>query len=160
MTTINNINAIFENIGASHLQINEVFIGQDYDIAASAKVNHVLLAVNPVSSVLPKTDNGYTFQTVDYTVKVVDLVDKDLGNQQEVLSDTLSIIKDVVKLLNQNPIYYDASLNIVGDINFNTLDGVFDTDVTGWETSFTLEFPSGLGYCSSPFDMCCITIKR
>ena len=52
MSTINNINNIFRSIGENHLQINEVFIGQDYNIAASKKVNHVLLAVNPTSSII------------------------------------------------------------------------------------------------------------
>ena len=150
MSTINNINNIFRSIGANHLQINEVFIGQDYNIAASKKVNHVLLAVNPIGAGTPKTDNGYTSQTIEYSLKVVDLVDKDLGNQQEVLSDTLRIIQDVIVLLNQHPNYMELQLSIIDNIAFNTLDGVFDTDVTGWETSFTFEQPFSRGYCNVP----------
>jgi len=150
MTTINNINEIFTNIANSHLQINEIFIGEDYDIAASEKVNHVLLAVNPVSAVLPKTDNGYTYQTVDYTIKVLDLVDKDLKNQQEVYSDTLSIIKDVVIMLNQSPEFIEEDINITNDITYNKLTEIFDTEVSGWETSFTLETPIRLSYCQTP----------
>ena len=104
MTTLNNILNIFKTIGANHLQINEVFIGKDYDMAASEKANHVLLMIDTPSAVLPKTDNGYTSQTMDFDIKVVDLVDKDLANKQDVNSDTLSIIKDVVIALNQNPL--------------------------------------------------------
>ena len=90
MTTINNINAIFENIGAAHRQINETSVIKDYDIGASGKVNHVLLAVYPIGSVLPKTENGYTFQTIEYSLKVIDLIAKDKSNQQEVLRPDIS----------------------------------------------------------------------
>jgi len=150
MITLNNINNIFEDIADNHLQVHEFFIGQDYDIAASKKMNHVLLVINPSGAVLPKTDNGYTTNTIDYNLKVVDLVSKDLSNQQEVLSDTHSIIKDVVIMLNQNPDFHEMSLNIIGDVNLNPLDGVFDTDVTGWETTLTIETPLALSYCKTP----------
>jgi hypothetical protein len=150
MTTLNNINDIFVDIATNHQQIFEIFIGEDYDVAASKKMNHALLIVNPSGASLPNTDNGYTSQTIDYTIKVVDLVNKDLSNQQEVLSDTLSIIKDVVIVLSQNPDYFDLNLNIISDVDFNPLNGVLDTDVTGWETTFTLEFPAKLGYCHTP----------
>jgi hypothetical protein len=150
MTTINNINAIFRSIGANHLQINETSVIKDYDIAASEKVNHVLLAVYPIGAGTPKTDNGYTSITIEYSLKVVDLIAKDKSNQQEVLSDTLSIIGDVIKLLNQHPDYMELSLNIIDNITFNPLDGVLDTDVTGWETSFTFEQPFSRGYCNVP----------
>jgi len=150
MITLNNINNIFKDIADRHLQIHEFFIGQDYDIAASRKMNHVLLAINPTSAILSKTDNGYTTNTIEYTLKVIDLVSKDLSNQQEVFSDTLSIIKDVVIMLNQHPDYYEMNLNIIGDVSLSTLDGVFDTDVTGWETNITIETPLALSYCETP----------
>jgi hypothetical protein len=106
--------------------------------------------VNPRSSSLPKTDNGYNTHTFEYSIKVVDLVNNDLLNQQDVLSDTLSIINDVVILLNQHKDYYDMNLNIIDSISISPLNGVFDTDVTGWETNLTLETPLNLSYCKTP----------
>ena len=53
-------------------------------------------------------------------------------------------------MLNQHPDYYEMNLNIIGDVSLSPLDGVFDTDVTGWETNITIETPLALSYCKTP----------
>lgn len=150
MITLNNINNIFRDIANRHQQINEIFIGEDYDVAASEKMNHVLLIVNHVGVETPKTDNGFSSIEFEYNIKVVDLVDKDKRNQEDVYSDTLSIINDVVILINQSPDFINTPLMITNNITYNKLTEVFDTDVSGWETSFTLLSPLSLGYCETP----------
>lgn len=152
MTTLNNINTIFENIATAHLQLNGFLIVQDFDINPQEELKYPCLAINPITALMPNENQNYSSLNVDYTLKVFDLVDKGLENENDVLSDTLSITKDIVKFLNQNPAYYDANLNIIGDVSFNTIRRAFDEDVTGWETTFTLEFPAGMGYCGTPIE--------
>ena len=132
MITLNNINTIFENIATAHLQLNSFLIVQDFDINPQEELKYPCLAINPTTALMPNENQNYSSLNIDYTVKVFDLVDKGLENESEVISDTLSIIKDVVKFLNQNPLYYDSNICIVGDVNFNPIRQGFDEDVTGW----------------------------
>jgi len=93
--TLNEINAIFTDIATKHLQLNSFLIVQDSDINPQEELKYPCLAINPINASLPKSDNGYTLFSIDYTLKVFDLVDKGLENENDVLSDTLEIIKDV-----------------------------------------------------------------
>ena len=149
--TLNDIVRAFQDIGERHLQIKTFFVGQDFDLGNDTARNSIL-AVNPISAVLPKTDGGYTSYAVDFTVKVLDLVNKDMGNELEVLSDGLEILKDIVSELNTHPYYIESSFDIIGDVSFEPARGVFDSDLTGWECTFTLEAPNYRYFCGLPMD--------
>ena len=149
--TLNDIVRAFKDIGERHLQIKTFFVGQDFDLGNDTARNSIL-AVNPISAVLPKTDGGYTSYAVDFTVKVLDLVNKDMSNELEVLSDGLEILKDIVSELNTHPYYIESSFDIIGDVSFEPARGVFDSDLTGWECTFTLEAPNYRYFCGLPMD--------
>ena len=149
--TLNDIVRAFHDIGERHLQIKTFFVGQDFDLGNDTARNSIL-AVNPISAVLPKTDGGYTSYAVDFTVKVLDLVNKDMSNELEVLSDGLEILKDIVSELNTHPYYIESSFDIIGDVSFEPARGVFDSDLTGWECTFTLEAPNYRYFCGLPMD--------
>ena len=149
--TLNDIIRAFQDIGERHLQIKTFFVGQDFDLGNDTARNSIL-AVNPISAVLPKTDGGYTSYAVDFTVKVLDLVNKDMSNELEVMSDGLEILKDIVSELNTHPYYIESSFDIIGDVSFEPARGVFDSDLTGWECTFTLEAPNYRYFCGLPMD--------
>jgi hypothetical protein len=151
MRTTNDIISIYRSIGQRHQQINTFFIGQDFDLGKEA-LRHPVLAVNPVSAVLPKTENGYTMYTLDFTVKVFDLLNKDKNNEEDVISDTLEILKDIVSEFNQHPDYYENEFNIIGDVSFTTMRGYYDSDVTGWECTIRVQSPNRRGFCLLPLD--------
>ena len=149
--TLNDIVRAFQDIGERHLQIKTFFVGQDFDLGNDTARNSIL-AVNPISAVLPKTEGGYTSYAVDFTVKVLDLVNKDMSNELEVMSDGLEILKDIVSELNTHPYYIESSFDIIGDVNFEPARGVFDSDLTGWECTLTLEAPNYRFFCGLPMD--------
>ena len=153
VSTLNNLISIFESIADRHEQINYFFRGQDYDINPLDTSKFAMLSVKPESAVLPKTDNGYSSLSVDFTVKCIDLVSKGLTNQPDVESDTLSILRDVVTEFNQHPLYMDSDFNIIGDVTLSPLIGVFDHDLTGWETTITIEAPNRSSYCGNPITL-------
>ena len=148
--TLNEINAIFTDIATKHLQLNGFLIVQDFDINPQEDLKYPCLAINPTNASLPKSDNGYTLFSIDYTLKVFDLVDKGLENENDVLSDTLEIIKDVVTELNQHPNFWELNLEIISDVSIEGLRGAFDEDVTGWQTTLTLQAPNVKKYCNLP----------
>jgi len=150
--TLNDLLLAYKDIGARHKQVHTVFIGQDFDIDKGEEIRYSLLAINPISAVLPKGDNGYSLYSSTFTIKVVDLVNKDLTNEEDVLSDSLEILKDIVTEFNQHPFYIDSEFNIEGDISFTPIRGEFNSDATGWECDITLVAPNHRYFCGLPLD--------
>jgi hypothetical protein len=149
--TLNDLLKAFRDIGGRHQQINTFFVGQDFDLG-NETVRHPILSVNPVSAVLPKNENGYSLYSVNFTVKVMDLVNKNKSNEEEVLSDNLEVLKDIVTEFNTHPFYIESDFNIEGDISFSTVRGVFDSDLTGWETEITIVAPNKSYFCGLPLN--------
>ena len=149
--TLNDIVRAFSDIAERHLQIKTFFIGQEFDLGNNT-ARHSILAINPVAAVMPKNENGYSSYTVDIDIRVYDLVNKDLGNEQEVMSDSLETLKDVVTELNTHPYYIESDFNLINDVSFEPARGVFDSDLTGWECTMTIEAPNRNYFCGLPME--------
>ena len=50
------------------------------------------------------------------------------------------------------PILVVNSIDVINDISFDTLRGVYDSDVTGWKCTLEIETPNNRSYCSAPID--------
>ncbi len=150
--TLNQIIKAFADITERHRQLNTFFVGDNWEIGASEALLHSVLAVNPTKADMPKTENGYSSFSVDFNVKCFDLVDKDESNEQEVLSDTLEILKDIINEFNTHPFYIEGDFLIDGNVSFTPFTEAFDSEVSGWEATFTLTSPNRRSYCSNPID--------
>jgi len=150
--TLNQLIKAFRDITSRHKQLNTFFVGDKWEVGASDALLHTVLAVNPIGGILPKTENGYSTYAVDFNVKCFDLVDKDESNEEEVLSDTFEILKDVINEFNTHPYYINSDFIIEGDINLTPFTEAFDSEVSGWETTFTLMSPNRRSFCGSPIE--------
>lgn len=150
--TLNNIIAVFRDISTRHEQINAFGVGDDWEIAASAAQLHPVLWINPTAAQLPRGPGGYGAFSVSFTLKIFDLVDKDESNEEEVLSDTLEIIRDAVNEFNTHPYYIDGGFSIDGDVNITPFTEKFDEEVSGWETNITCIVPNHRSFCGSPIE--------
>jgi hypothetical protein len=127
-------------------------VGDDWEVGVSEALIHPSLWVNPINADMPKTDNGYSSYSVDFSIKLFDLVNKDESNENEVLSDIFEILKDIVNEFNTHPFYNDSDFEIEGDISFDPFTERYDEEVSGWEATFTITSPNRRSFCSSPID--------
>ena len=140
--TLNNVIQELNDIATNHLQINHFFFGEEYDFATSGVVNcPVMIAV-----LEPSLLEGSTL-THSFKIYIGDLVQKDLSNKKEVLSDCQLIALDVIYQLQQND--YDWILANKSSITLNDFEDSFDCELYGYYFQIKLKL-------SNPYDRCAI----
>lgn len=142
MPTLNEVVQSLNDIATNHQQINHFFFGEEWDFATSGTVN--CPAMITVLQPLPLVGSTLTYV---FKVYIGDLVQKDLSNKTEVLSDCLLIALDVVYQLQHND--YAWVLDNKNNIVFNDFEDSFDCELYGYWFEIRLKV-------SSPFDRCAI----
>ena len=148
--TINQLISVFKDIATRHYQINGFGIGDSWEIGADKAYMHPVLWINPTTANMPSTDTGYKTFEIDFDVRVFDLVHKDESNENEVLSDTIDILKDIITEFKGHPYYVNSQLNIMGDISFEAFTEEFDEEVSGWLCEISLMTPILTSFCGIP----------
>jgi len=139
--TINQVVKNLNNIAENHKQINHFFFGEEYDFASSGVVNCPAMIVVLEPSLLQTSVLTYNFK-----IYIGDLVQKDLSNKTEVLSDTLLILLDVIYQVQST--IYDWSFD-TSSITITDFEDSFDCELYGNWCNMKLRI-------SSPFDRCSI----
>ena len=148
--TINQLVSVFKDIATRHYQINGFGVGDSWEIGADKAYMHPVLWVNPVTANMPSTDTGYKTFEINFDVRVFDLVHKDESNENDVLSDTIDILKDIIVEFKGHPYYVNSQLNIIDDINFEAFTEEFDEEVSGWLCEISLMTPVLTSFCGIP----------
>ena len=148
--TINQLVSVWKDIATRHYQINGFGVGDNWEVGVSEAYMHPVLWINPVTASMPSSDNGYKTFEIDFEVSLFDLVNKDESNENDVLSDTIDILKDIVAEFKGHPYYVNSQLNIIGDIDFEAFTEEFDEEVSGWSCDISLMTPVLTTFCGIP----------
>jgi hypothetical protein len=107
------------------------------------------------------TENVQTTQSsliFNFQLIIMDLVEPGLNNEQQVQSDTLQILIDIVSTFrNQGALTSTtagidrAEYYIEGDFTFNPFQERFDNAVTGWTLDLGIHVDYVFPDCNSPF---------
>jgi len=146
--TYNNIITKLEEFANDHYQINEFNNGDLWECVQHdqfSSFNYPLLFVVDSSSSLEQGAINLGFDLL-----CMDLVDKDESNENEIKSDALQILLDVVaymeKLLNDEWYF----LQIQKSSSLESFTERFDDELTGWKINITLKQPLTYNECQIP----------
>jgi hypothetical protein len=144
--TYNNIVKFFQAIADELYFVKHFGHGFIDDIDANIKKNidYQLLWLAPSDSVVNENTNVYTFRIV-----VGDLVRAGQQNSQEVLSDTLQTMHDIVKILRNE----DLAIQLVGTPTLNPFKETYADELWGWSSEFQIEVNFPNNYCDIPSDI-------
>ena len=148
--TYNNILTVLEDIATRHYQVNSYGVGDNWEIGASEAEIGSTLWVNPVNAFMKKGEYGYAAFEVAMNLKVFDLVDKDESNENDVHSDSMQILQDIVTEFTKHPYYTRSKFDMVGDLTFIPFTERFDDEVTGWEVDILIRTPNQRTFCGIP----------
>ena len=150
--TYNNVIDTIKCVGEGHLQIKAVTTGDIWDIDLNKNTLFPLLHINIINVNASKGQLQHNFQLV-----VADIVEPDGSeNEQEVLSDTLSIMLDIVSIFrNGETLYHYNTANDADQARYWTADDFtlepfterFDNTLSG----LTLNLPIVIEF---PYDTC------
>lgn len=142
MQTLNQVVQSLNTIATNHLQINHFFFGEEWDFASSGVVNCPAM----IAVLQPSILQGSTLTDV-FKIYIGDLVQKDLSNKSEVLSDCQLIALDVIYQLQLST--YDWVLENKNSIVLNDFEDSFDCELYGYWFEIRLKM-------SAPYDRCAI----
>lgn len=148
--TYNNLLTTLKDIQVRHRQINSFGTGENSEMGTTELIYPVLW-VNPISSKLINSENGFNTFELTINIKVGDLVNKDLSNEDDILSDTLQIIQDVIKEIGSHYYYINSKIKLPDDIDIDPFKGVSDEDLTGWESDLKFKGLANQSFCGLPF---------
>ena len=150
--TLEQLYDLFRSIGQKHLFIQTTTIGDIFEVDL-VETTYPLMHVGTQTASFSKGQISYRFQLI-----VMDLVNKDENNEEEVLSDMLQIIGDVLSVLINSD--YDSDfvdfrneVRISESISCEPFTERFDNEVTGWTATvdIAVQFDSSACGSSVPF---------
>jgi hypothetical protein len=149
-STYNNVIDALKCVAITHGMVNNVSSGDadQIDIAA----NNVYPLVHIVPQQVTANVKAITF---NFNIVVMDLVKQDDSNEQQVLSDTLQIILDIISQykhglmldVKQNDSIYSQPDD--KDFSVEPFTERYDNVVSGWNCSFNLQVPYNYYACES-----------
>lgn len=142
-TTLNQVLNILRTICNDHAQINSFVFGHISEISASEQEQYPLVWCDVNDSQMSER-----MFTLNLSLHVLDIQRADNSNEVDVLSDTLSIGRDLIAALN-NPIYQDY-FNVQFDVNFGQVREGFPDVVDGWKLDIGLELMELNDRCQIP----------
>ena len=133
--THNQFLKLFSDLAIAHKDINSFGAGDLWEYMANEN------SINPVTMWVVTDQNGLIGKTdkPKYSFVIMDAVDKGENCENEVVSDTLRIAKDIVALLRQP--YYESFFTFEQNITFDNFTERFDSEMTGWQFDITFNQP-------------------
>jgi len=160
--SFNNVIDTLKCVGEQHLNIQSVTSGDIWEIDLEKNTLFPLFHINPVNVTV-----GMNTRTFNFQLFVMDLVEPDESNEQEVLSDCLEIMNDIIAIYKHGEILYsyDAAAGeeqryfIDNDFTIEPFTEKFDNSVSGWVMSFAITVENELNSCNIPIDNTTICVK-
>jgi hypothetical protein len=145
MTTYNEIIKAFTDICNRHKQVNSFYSLQTWEFQTKENVYPAVLLI-PLPSIIQQGQTVLSFE-----LHVMDLLNKDNTNLNEVHSDTLQIINDIVAEVAEGDFSYGFNLN-TESISVTPFEDTLDDRVAGWVATLDIEIANGLDDCNTPID--------
>lgn len=144
-TSLNQALNAIQTIANNHLQLKGSFVFCDVaDLEAKNELKYPLLWADVIPA-------QFGTKTIDLNLQLtcVDMVSKGLENEQDVLSDTLQILSDVVTTIRQDPTYFDMFI-ISESLSATPIKDHYQDEVAGWVCNVTLQIENAYDLCAVP----------
>jgi len=142
MKTYNNIIDALHTFCSNHYQINTFYSGDTWDFQAKSNIYPAVIVLPQPSTI----DKGRI--NIKFNLFVADLMNKDCTNLDEIYSDTLLIMTDIVSYFRN---YEEDGYAILDDsINIEPFNEKFDDNLGGWMATLTFEIPYVGSTCGLP----------
>ena len=160
--SFNNVIDTLKCVGEQHLNIHTVTSGDIWEIDLEKNTLYPLFHINPENVTVSVNTRTFNFQLF-----VMDLVEPHESNEQEVMSDCLEIMNDIIAIYKHGEILYgyndvageEQRYFIDDDFTIEPFTERFDNAVTGWVMSFAITIENELNSCIVPIDNTTICVK-
>lgn len=143
----------FELIADKHKLIKDCKVCRDWELGANQTL-FPLLQVTPYTASLKKTvvNNDYNMMEYSLKLRILDKLQKGNENRDDVYSDTLQLITDVITTFNTHPFFRNNNVKIVSDADFSSEEEKTTFRAAGWSTVIRIRVINYIGYCGVPIE--------
>ena len=136
--TLTNLYDAFKRAGQLIPQIADITIGDIFEVDLN-ETTYPLMHIATESATYDTGNLTYNFQII-----VMDLVSKDESNEEQVLSDMLQVIGDVISHVKNSDLIttmtdYRNNVRIQENVTCEPFTERFDNEVTGWTANIGIE---------------------
>lgn len=142
--TLNQAVNTIKDICSRHPMIKQYAFGQSLMEVDTSQIQTPYFYITPDPSTLQK--NGLQMNLI---FTCFDQLSEDFSNEQEVLSDTLQIIQDIITELDDFDTI-DFQVNIENSFTITPFSHRFDSLTAGWWCSVQLQMAYPMSLCDSP----------
>lgn len=141
--TLNNLLKIIEDYAEGHAQVHNYHFGDVWEYLQQGKVNHcsVLCTLNQVRFSISQS-------VCSFSIYVMDWVANGESNEQEVLSDMLSICRDLHAKLSTDTL----SIDVDEAPSLTPFVESFEDMLAGFKMDIDIAFDMELDRCAVPID--------
>lgn len=145
--TLKMLYKMLQDIGTTHNQINTTTIGDIFEVDL-VESTYPLFHVSTSTTNFAQHTMTYNFQLI-----VMDLVSKDESNENDVLSDTLETIGDIISIIkNQTATFqlipdFETEVAISPNVACEPFTERFDNEVSGWTANISIEVSFNASQC-------------
>lgn len=139
--SLKNVFSIFEEIASNHKQINDFGKGSISRINGEYELKHPTLWVDIQPSTVQKN-----VVVMNFNVYIMDLVDQADFAEEDIHSDTMFIMQDIIVLLKKKRLISENY-----DIPITPFHHKFNDRVAGWIGVFSVRVPYNYGECDIPY---------
>lgn len=151
--SINKIVSIFRDLAVRSEMVNDFGYGPTYNIESrSEPLRFSYLWLDDIGSVIESTDAGYKSIYYTFDLYCMDKINKGDSNYQETISDTNTILNQIIAEMAQHKYYRDMGLNLNGNITMEPVTEATNDNVNGWKATMTLKMPYRLVPCNIPIE--------
>jgi len=142
MTTHNQIINEFEKFCTDHFQINSFYSGKTWNFQTKTNIYPAVIMLPIPSSIQTGKIN------LSYNIFITDILNKDRSNLDDLYSDTLLMITDMVSFFRDNE---NLNFSLSEDtVQIEPFEEEFDDILCGWMATITLEIPYTSNTCYIP----------
>jgi len=139
---------VFTDAFNAQTQLASISFGDIFEVDLTQNGKYPMMHVSTETAAYDTGNLVYNFQII-----VMDLVDKDEANEDDVLSDTLEIIGDVISRIRHSALDADVddfrnTIRLQDSISCEPFTERFDNEVTGWTASISIEVEFNAGACT------------
>lgn len=138
-----NLYKVFRDIQLNHKQLNDFGMGDIYRVNERNKLSHPTLWVDLFSANI-----SHNLIEIGARIYVFDITDQSDFAEEDVQSDTLHMLNDVITVLRN---HYEL-INEDFTVNSNFFKHSFNDRVAGWLVEVQLEVPTVYGECDIPLE--------
>ena len=142
--TLHNIIKLYEDIASANSYIQDFTFGDIFEIDLN-ETNYALSHLSIESANFSNHELTYTLR-----LYVMNLVSKDEGNENDVLSDTLQVIGDFISQFKHSTTFGDTEndFRMNENVNCTPFTERFDNEVSGWSADISITISFNASACT------------